>query len=251
METRELLKKRFIELGKKAYNGGYYTFTDFLGLSEISVLEEAKRDLYGIKYEKFGGCAGCERVMVRFGNPEELGYEGIFPISILKIEPVSQKFADSLTHRDFLGALLNLGIERSVLGDIVIRDNVGYVFIKEDMCEYVSSELHRIKHTEVKLSIAESVPEGKLFKTERVRLQISGERIDAVVAKLFSLSREDAKILFEKSLIYTNGRECTNPSYAPKAKDVISVRGHGRFIYLGYESLSKKGKLNIEVDLYV
>ena len=251
METRELLKKRFLELSKKAYNGGYYTFSDFLGLAELSVFEEIKRELYGIEYLAFGGLSGCERVMIRFGNPEELGYIEAFPISILKLEPVSQKFADSLTHRDFLGALLNLGIERSVLGDIVIRDNVGYVFIKSDMCEYVLRELHRIKHTEVKISEAPDVPAGELFKTERVRLQVSGERVDAVVAKLFSLSREEAKGLFDKSLVFINGKDCTSPACAPKQNDIISVRGHGRFIYRGYRTLSKKGKLNIDVDLYV
>ena len=124
-------------------------------------------------------------------------------------------------------------------------------FVKDDMCDYISSELHRIKHTEVKISAITEIPEGELFKTERVRVQVSGERADAVVAKLFSLSRDEAKLLFERSLVFINGRECTSPAATPKQNDVISVRGHGRFIYRGYETLSKKGKLNIDVDLYV
>ena len=71
------------------------------------------------------------------------------------------------------------------------------------------------------------------------------------MAKVFSLSRSDASNLFSKKLIYVNGRLCENTSYIPKRGETVSVRGYGRFIYLGYETTSKKGKLNIEVDLYL
>ena len=189
--------------------------------------------------------------MIRFGDEESFGYTENFPIVCIKAEPVSQKFADKLTHRDFLGALLNLGIERSTLGDIPIVDNVGYIFAKEDIAPFIVSELRRVKHTDVKLSITEDIPSGALFKTERRKIQALGERIDAVVAKVFSISRGDASALFSKKLVYVNGRLCENTSYIPKRDEIISVRGYGRFIYLGYETTSKKGKLNIEVELYV
>ena len=102
--------------------------------------------------------------MIRFGSPEELGYEEDFPIVTLKIAPKSEKFADKLTHRDFLGALMSLGIEREVLGDIVIRDNVGYLFAKEDIAEYIKDSLTEIKHTAVRINTADSLPEGELYR---------------------------------------------------------------------------------------
>lgn len=251
MEESELLKKRFIELANKSYNSGIYLFTDFLGLSEQAVFNEAKAAFRTLPYTAFGGAEGAERVMIRFGDEESLGYTADFPIVCIKAEPVAQKFADKLTHRDFLGALLNLGIERSTLGDIPIIDNVGYIFAKEDIAPYIISELSRVKHTEVKLSVADKLPEGELYKTERRRIQANGERVDAVIAKVFSLSREEAHSLFLKRLVFIDGRLCENPSYIPKRGEVISVRGKGRMIYLGYETTSKKGKLNIEVELYV
>ena len=251
MEAIELLKKRFCELANKSYNSGVYFFTDFLGLAEQAIFAEVKPSIAHVPYTAFGGDAGCERVMIRFGDEESFGYTEDFPIVCIKAEPVSQKFADRLTHRDFLGALLNLGIERSTLGDIPIVDNVGYIFVKKDIAPFIIAELTRVKHTDVKLSVTSEVPEGKLFMTERRKIQASGERIDAVIAKLFSLSRSEASSLFSKRLVYVNGRLCENSSYCPKRNEVISVRGYGRFIYLGYETTSKKGKLNIEVDLYV
>ena len=250
MDSSELLKKRFRELAEKSYNSGVYFFTDFLGLAEQALFAEIKPQISHVPYTAFGGEVGCERVMIRFGDEESFGYTDRFPIVCIKAEPVSQKFADKLTHRDFLGALLNLGIERSTLGDIPIVDNVGYIFAKEDIAPFIISELKRVKHTDVKLSVTENIPTGMLFRTERRKVQAVGERLDAIIAKLFSLSRSDASALFSKKLIFVDGRLCENTSYIPKRDEIISVRGHGRFIYLGYETTSKKGKLNIELDLY-
>ena len=251
MDERELLKKRFIELANKSYNSGIYIFTDFLGLSEQAIFNEAKSSFRGIPYAEFGGAPGAERKMVRFGDEESFGYVEEFPIICIKAEPVSQKFADKLTHRDFLGAIMNLGIERRELGDIPIIDNVGYIFATEKIAPFILAELHKVRHTDLKLSVIDKVPDGKLYKTEKRKIQAIGERIDAVVAKVFSLSREEAKSLFQKGLVFVSGRACENTSYIPKKDEIISVRGFGRFIYLGYETTSKKGKLNIEVEVYV
>ena len=247
----DLLKKRFIELARKSYGSGIFTFTDFLGLAEQSAFNEIKRELGGATYEKFGGAEGSERVVIRFGSEEENGYSLPFPISIIKAEPLSPKYADKLTHRDFLGAILNLGIERDKLGDIVIIDNVGYIFAIEGIAEYIADGLNRVKRTDVRSTIIGSLPEGDLYRTERRSVQANGERLDALVAKVFSLSREDAQNLFKKGLVFADGREIESTSYIPKENEKISVRGHGRFIYIGPQSLSRKGKLNIAIDVYV
>jgi RNA-binding protein YlmH len=91
----------------------------------------------------------------------------------------------------------------------------------------------------------------ELFRTERVNIQLSGERLDAAVAKVFSLSRDDAQALFRRGLVFASGKEIESVSYVPKPDEVISVRGFGRFIYRGPFGTSKKGKLNVAVDKYV
>jgi RNA-binding protein YlmH len=250
-DETELLKKRFSELAAKSYNADIFTFTDFLGLAEQSVFETVKRQLGGVKYTAFGGADGAERVMLRFGDEGDLGYEVPFPITALKISPKDKKFAEKLTHRDFLGALLNLGIERSCLGDIIIIDNSGYLFCKDSIAEYIVSELFRVRRTEVTVSLVDTLPEGELYKTEELTVQISSERLDAVIARVFSLSREDAQNLFSKRLVFASGREIESTSYSPKEGEKISVRGYGRFIYRGFKTLSKKGKLNAIVEIYI
>ncbi len=246
-----LIKRRFTELAKKSYGGGYFLFTNFLGLAEQSLFSEILPEIRGIHYTAFGGAEGAERVIIRFGDPSELGYEEGFPIVCLRIAPRAEKFADRLTHRDFLGSLMNLGIEREMLGDIIIINNVGYLFAKEEIADYIEGSLQRVKHTDVNITRADTLPEGELYRTEQKRIQLQSERLDAVVAKVFSLSREDAQSLFKKRLVFVNGRCIESSSHTPKPGDKISVRTHGRLIYRGFDTLSKKGKLNALVDLYI
>ena len=143
----ELIKKRFSELAKRADSKGIFTYTPFLGLMEQDALFRMKRELSFIPFEAFGGADGCERVMVRFGNAETLGYDEPFPIKLLFAEPLSRKFADKLTHRDILGALMGLGIERETLGDIIIRDSGAYIFCAETMAEHIKDSFTKAKHT--------------------------------------------------------------------------------------------------------
>lgn len=246
-----LIKRRLKELAKKADEGGYFSFSNFLGLWEKSLFYEILPEISGIEYKAFGGALGSERVIIRFGSCQELGYDAEFPIKTLKIRPKNQKFADKLTHRDFLGSLMNLGIEREMLGDIIIINNVGFLFAKEEIADYIIDSLSKIKHTDVEVSYAEELPEGELYKTEIRKIQLSGERCDAVLAKVFSLSRDEAQSLFKKRLVFVNGRCIESTSYTPKVGDVITARGHGRLTYRGYESTSKKGKLNVLVEVYV
>ena len=250
-DEEELIYKRLAELARKSLDGGYYTFTDFLGLSEQSVFALLTAKDPHIRYTAFGGADGCERIMLRFGDTEELGYEMPFPIRIIKAEPKSAKYAEALTHRDFLGAILNLGIERSTVGDILIENSTGYIFAKEDIADYIKESLIKVKHTDIVTSFEEELPLGVFFKTEAKRILLSGERIDAAVAKVFSLSREDAQALIKRELVFVNGKTCTSNSYTPKQGYTVSVRGHGRFIYRGVCGTSRKGKLSVQIELYV
>ena len=250
MDEQLLLRKRFVELAKKSYNNGIYLYTDFLGLMEQSLFEEIKNEISGIPYTLFGGAEGAERVMIGFGSQELCGYSSEFPISLIKAEPISPKFADKLTHRDFLGAIMNLGISRETVGDIIIKDNIGYIFVSLKVCDFVMGELTRVKKTDLKLSLITSIPSGELFSTQQKRIQVSGERLDAVIAKAYNLSREKAQDLFVKKLIFADGKQITSPSYRPKVKEIISVRGYGRFSYEGDETKRKKGKQNILINIY-
>ena len=249
-EENELLRRRFSELARRSDAQATFTFTDFLGLAEQSVLKTMGRELRGVKIELFGGTLGCERLVARFGSEEELGYTEEYPIACIKAVPKNKKYAEALTHRDYLGAILNLGIERETLGDIAITEDATYIFALSGIADFIISNLTRVRHTDLTLSLSEP-PSEALFRTEERRVQISSERLDAVIARVYSLSREDAQGLFVKRLVFADGREIQSNSYSPKEGEIISVRGHGRFVYIGQVGTTRKGKLNVAVMVYV
>ena len=229
----EQMKKRLRELAERSYRGNCYTFTDFLSLAELSCYYEMERELSFAGEMVSGGSEGRERCMIRFGNPGELGYEQDFPIVCLRIRPLMKKFAEDLTHRDFLGALMNLGIERGTLGDIILQEKEAFLFCKEIIAPYIMENLTRVRHTSVLCEVTEEIP-------------VEGE----AELKVYKLSRSDSAALFLQKRIFVNGRQCENNSHMLKDGDQISVRGYGRFIYAGGRGLSKKGKLNALIQIY-
>lgn len=246
----EQMKKRLRELAERSYRGNCYTFTDFLSLAELSCYYELERELSFAGGKVSGGSEGRERCMIRFGNPQELGYEEDFPIVCLKIEPLMKKFAEDLTHRDFLGALMNLGIERSTLGDIILQEKEAFLFCKESIAPYITENLTRVRHTSVLCKITEEIPAEGEADLKDIKIQIASERIDGVIAKVYKLSRSDSAALFLQKRVFVNGRLCENNSHMLKEQDQVSVRGYGKFIFAGGQGLSKKGKLNALVQVY-
>ncbi len=250
METDEFLKKRFRELADKAYRNNIYTFTGFLGMSELSDFYSMERELSFIPWEAFGGAEDCERMMIRFGSEDVFGYAEEFPVICLKIKPLMQKFADKLSHRDFLGALMNLGIERDTLGDIILKENEGYLFCTQTIAPYICENLTRIKHTPVLCEVAEAAPGQGQEELLEVKIQVSSTRIDGMVAKVHHLSRGESVEYFRQKKVFVNGRLCENNSHFLKEGDVVTVRGLGRFIFETTQGLSKKGKTNVAVRCY-
>lgn len=249
MNDSELIKKRLAELAEKSFRGNCFTFTDFLGLMEQTEYYKLEKTLYYAHPVLSGGYEGAERVMVRFGNPEELGYEEEWPMALIKISPAAERFADELSHRDFLGALMNMGIERSVLGDIVPAGKGAFIFCLDRIADYICESLVSVKHTTVHAErVALSAFEnGKGQEVSEKRLQVQSERIDAVAAHVMNISRSAVLEYFRQQKVFVNGRLTENTSYMLKTGDAVTVRGFGRFTFAGIEGTSRKGKLNIIV----
>ena len=248
-EIRQL-QNHIKELANKSYAQNIYLFTDFLGLSEQDAFWQMESELPAHSYRLWGGRDNADRVMIRFGNPEEFGYEVEYPITCIHISPVNQKFADDLTHRDFLGALMNLGVERSTLGDIVVGDKQAYLFCVETMAEFLCQNLSQVKHTSVTCTIANEMQALKEEEPKRELLQVVSPRVDALIAKTYKMPREDSLELFRTGKVFVNGRCCENNARMVKPGETVNARGYGKFTYLGEKSETKKGKLNVEVAVF-
>ena len=116
MEKDEFFLKRIRELANLSWQRDIVTFSDFLNLNEQNILNSQNFHKLGVTAESFGGYENAERQMVAF-HSDALTFTWEYPIDCLRIEPKALKFSEELSHRDYLGALLNLGVDRSALSN--------------------------------------------------------------------------------------------------------------------------------------
>ena len=251
MKKEELmLQKRLIELSKLSYQRGIVTYSDFLNLNELNILHTMPKNELYTNYEVFGGYDFSERQMVAF-LPDALCYEYFYPISVLKISPLQKKFAESLSHRDYLGAILNLGIERSKMGDILVQETSAILFIHQSLETFVQEELSRVRHTSVTVESERLQNFSYTPKVEEKKGTVSSLRLDSLMALAFSSSRTKLVSYIENGKVFVNGKLITSNGYQILEEDIISVRGLGRFQYKQTLSQTKKGRYFVTVHLYV
>ena len=237
------------DLSDRSETRGIFTFSAFLSPEEQSMLLRHKRELTA--FSLFGGTEDAERRVARFGSPEKLGYEEPWNIVCLHVYPRGEKFAEPLTHRDYLGALLGTGLERGRIGDIAVRGNGAYVFTDAKTAAYLCEELREVRRTAVNAALCETPPAGALYETRTVRLNAASLRLDCICGAAFRLSRTAAAELFRAKKVFLNHTVCEHPDRTLKENDVVSVRGYGKFRFTGQTGETKKGRAVAEIELYV
>lgn len=244
------LKSRLKDLADRSYRQNLYTFSGFLGLAEQDQLWSMEKELRYSNFQLWGGYEQAERKVVRFGSPQELCYEEEYPIVCIHIAPLSAKFADDLNHRDFLGALMNLGIERSTLGDIRVGEKEAYLYCLSGMAEYICEHLDKVRHTSVGcVPVAESADVHQEEPRE-LNVQLPSLRIDVCLAKVYNRSRGEILEAFQSGKVYVDGRLCENNSRQLRGGETVNLRGYGKFLFTGQQRETRKGKLSVKVLLY-
>lgn len=244
------LKRRLSDLAEKSYRQNLYTFSGFLGLAELEVCYRMEKELSFSHPALFGGDEEAERKVIRFGSPEEFGYEEDYPIACIHVKPLLSKFSDDFSHRDFLGALMNLGMERSCIGDIRVGEREGYVYCLNNMAEFICENLLQVKHTHVSCEVVEKIGKTETDEPEHVEVLAESLRIDGCLSKLYHISRTESFTLFQSARVYVDGRLCENNSRQLKPGELVNVRGYGKFRFEGIKYETKKGKLCLMAEVF-
>ena len=168
----------------------------------------------------------------------------------MRVSPVSARFAEDLEHRDYLGALMNLGINRNQVGDLFVREHQAVFFCLDAIADYLLSSLTSVRRTSVTASPVS--PEDELLQPvfREMSFTVASERLDAIVAGFASLSRGQAAQLFPASRVLVNGRVETSPSGHLKPGDILTVRGTGKAVYQGISRETRKGRLLVTLNQY-
>lgn len=248
-KDEQLLVNRFCELANTTYNKNISQATDFLSLYEQDLFFKIKDKLPPVSIELCGGTSFAERKMVLF-YPDEYSLSENSMIAVICIQPVNSKFSDELSHRDYLGALMNLGIERGLLGDIYIQDNKGYVFCKRHICDFIIQNLCMAKHTAVVCSQTDIQLIKLQPKMEEMKGSVASLRLDCILAFALKSSRSKLSVLIEQKKVFVNSRLMESNSYHIKEGDVISVRGYGKFLFQEVQNKTKKGREYIILQKY-
>lgn len=224
-------------------------FSDFLDGGELAVLEDNFMVPYGFNVKSFGGYAASERKIIGVFPEWEEPDEKAFPISVLKIE---SSIGRILTHRDYLGTFMSLGIDRAKTGDIIVDGKTAYAFVCSDIAQYIQSNINKIGNQGVKITISDfdeiTVPEAKLQKISTV---CASMRLDAVVGAAAGVSRSNAAALVRASKVNVNHRVVEDVSRIIKEGDLLSIRGVGRFIASAVTGETRSGRIHIELLKYV
>lgn len=254
----DFLKSRIRDLDRTAWERDVTKHTGFLTASEQSDLLAWEKELSHPERFFAGGWPEAERRMLIWpASYEEAatgGSSGSLAeelIALVKAEPVNVKFADALTHRDYLGALMNLGIERDQIGDILIRENTAYIFCAKALAGLIVDELTRVKHTGIR---TEAVPLSECDirpELSEMKVNVASERLDAILSAVYKVSRSKAAEAIESEKVFVDGRTASGSGQKLKEGAKVSVRGLGKFIYDGIESESRKGRLFVKIRKYI
>ena len=250
MDDSELLLRHLLDLSKQAETRNCYTYSGFLSLPEQDAfLKLAAKER--LSFTLFGGSEAAERQIVIFGREEALGYPPAPPVSVLQISPRSEKYGEILSHRDYMGAILNLGIDRALTGDIVVREKQAWLFCLDSIRDFLTENLTRVRHTEVQAEVCSGTPPELAPRFEELRLNVASPRLDSVVSELTGIPRTKIRTVFSEQRVAVNGRIQEDSSKQLKDGDILTVRGFGKVIYDGEQGRSKKGRLYVAVRKYV
>lgn len=223
-------------------------FVGFLDEREAVLAQEIMKRCSCKNYMLWGGYEASERVV--FGVfPDYMAPESAaFPIM-----PLTAVFreCDTLTHRDFLGALMNAGIQRDTLGDILVEAGRCVLFTKPEIAQYLLLQITKIGRVGVKLTegMQEPLPQGRNFAP--FSAVVASSRLDCIVAAAAGTSREKAGALITVGTVMLNHKEETSVFANVHDGDKISIRGKGRFILDRIGPVTKKGRLSIAGRKYI
>lgn len=241
------ITERANDLLDRSYAKNIYTYSDFLTSAEQAEVLSVAGDS---AVEFFGGCDFAERKKARFGRKEDISSASDYSLTILKISPRGVKFADDISHRDVLGATLNLGVERGKIGDIFVRGGEAYIIVDEKIKPLIVSELKKVGRNPVEINEAVEIPESFRPERQKKRVSVAALRADAIVGGAFDLSREESSSLFKKARISVNGKDFPDGSKKLKTGDAVSVRGYGKFAFTGEDGQSRKGKTFVVLEIF-
>lgn len=232
--------------------------TDFLDMHQRNIIEKVLKSIKYEKYDIYGGYENAERTMIIL-YPEKL--ETVFEnnyfdynniIQVLRIT-LPNEMRGKYSHRDYLGAVIKVGIKREKVGDILTSIDGADIIVSKEMISYLDTSLRELtrfskSHFDVcKIQELNIAP----VNTEIINIIIPSMRMDSIVSEVIRTSRSKAIEIINSERVFINNELAIKNSKMLKESDMITVRGKGRFKIKQILNSTKKGNLVLEIEKYI
>lgn len=230
--------------------------TDFLDMAQIELVQKFINKIKVENYISYGGFEQAERKMFVI-YPEKFNSEVVLKnlsniVQIIRIE-LPDDLKGKYTHRDYLGAVIKLGVKREKVGDIVVDNNGADIIVDKDISKFLLenlSSLTRFSKSTITATNIENLRPVEIRK-EEIEIIVSSLRLDNVISELARCSRNKALDIINMERVFINFQNETKKTKQIKAGDMITIRGKGRFYIKELLGQTKSGRTIIKVEKFV
>lgn len=247
----KLFVSKVLDKAEKCEKVDKLIHTDFIDPHQKKLIQNILSQIKGLNFIFSGGFDGAERVVLFFCPdfilPEESNYEEIFKVLCINV-----KGKESLTHRDFLGSLMGLGIKREKIGDIVIKEDGCRIVVLIEIADFIIYNLSKVGNSKVSIDVV-GLDNIKSTQTDvkEVNSTIASLRLDCVASAGFGISRTKIAEYIKSDKVNLNWDPTDDPTKTVKQGDTISLRGKGRIVLETVGRVTKKGRIGIVLKKYI
>lgn len=240
---------RVLDMAERVLSNHEVLVTDFLDPHFLSLAKNILHGLPQLDYELFGGHTGAERQRILLCPDYYQPVLKDFNLACVKVE--GKKGFEVLYHKDFLGAILGLGLRREKVGDIIVGEKAAFCFMTDEIADYVSGHLDKVGQVGVSISLVTNLNDvdSNSIEYKQIRATVASLRLDSVGSHGFRVSRNQIVADIKAGKVKLNWKEVLNPSKDISAGDMISYRGHGRVLVHEIQGETKKGRIAILLNL--
>lgn len=203
---------------------------------------------FDIDMDTYGIFEDCERKIMAF-SMHEIATED-YPISVLKI--INKSKFKKLEHKDYLGAIMSLGIKREKYGDMILFEDNIYVAACNDICDFLKQNLIYIGKCPCDVEIIKDIKNISLYPNSKsILVNIASLRLDCVVSSICNCSRAKAVELLDSSKVLVNYIELKEKDKNIQIDDTLTIRGYGKYKIIEILGTTQKGKLKLSIKKYI
>ena len=231
-------------------------YTDFLDLAQIELVQKFINKIKLENYISYGGFEQAERKMFVF-YPDKFNSTVVEKnlsniVQIIKIE-LPDDLKGKYTHRDYLGAVIKLGVERKKIGDIVVDNNGADIIVDKDIVKFLVENLGSLTRFSKSTITAENIDTLRPveIKKDQFEIIVSSMRLDNVISELARCSRNKALDIINQERVFVNFESETKKTKQIKPGDMITVRGKGRFFIKEIVGQTRSGREVVSIEKFV